>query len=100
MKKRHPGLASVVERNRPYDTFGWGVVFSDLTLENLRQWDPDRQTDQRAFNHWDDIELWFKGQSRPSGRPRLRRHRPAKRLNILQERCLSDWAWTWCSKPT
>jgi 2-polyprenyl-6-methoxyphenol hydroxylase-like FAD-dependent oxidoreductase len=30
----------VVERNRPYDTFGWGVVFSDQTLGNLRAADP------------------------------------------------------------
>ena len=26
----------VVERNRPYDTFGWGVVFSDATMENMQ----------------------------------------------------------------
>ncbi len=30
----------VVERNRPYDTFGWGVVFSDATMGNLREADP------------------------------------------------------------
>ncbi|GAI41038.1 unnamed protein product, partial [marine sediment metagenome] len=30
----------VVERNRPYDTFGWGVVFSDATMDNLKQADP------------------------------------------------------------
>ncbi len=28
---------TVVERNKPYDTFGWGVVFSDQTLDNMRQ---------------------------------------------------------------
>jgi len=28
MKKQHPAhQITVVERNRPYDTFGWGVVF-------------------------------------------------------------------------
>ena len=26
---------TVVERNRPYDTFGWGVVFSDATMDNM-----------------------------------------------------------------
>ncbi len=31
---------TVVERNRPYDTFGWGVVFSDQTLGNLADADP------------------------------------------------------------
>ena len=30
----------VVERNKPYDTFGWGVVFSDQTLGNLSVADP------------------------------------------------------------
>ena len=30
----------VVERNKPYDTFGWGVVLSDQTLDNLRAADP------------------------------------------------------------
>ena len=31
---------TVVERNRPFDTFGWGVVFSDATMQAMRQWDP------------------------------------------------------------
>ena len=31
---------TVVERNRPDDTFGWGVVFSDQTMDNLRSNDP------------------------------------------------------------
>jgi hypothetical protein len=41
MKQRNPAHeVSVVERNRPYDTFGWGVVFSDQTLGNLQAADP------------------------------------------------------------
>ncbi len=40
MKKQNPAHeVTVVERNRPYDTFGWGVVFSDQTLGNLRRAD-------------------------------------------------------------
>ena len=36
MKKQNPAHdITVVERNQPYDTFGWGVVFSDQTLGNL-----------------------------------------------------------------
>ena len=35
MKKLHPEhRVTVVERNRPYDTFGWGVVFSDATMDS------------------------------------------------------------------
>jgi anthraniloyl-CoA monooxygenase len=91
MKRRNPTLSvTVVERNRPFDTFGWGVVFSDQTLQNLKAADPESaQLIGDAFNHWDDIEVFFKGRSVRStghgfcgiGRKRL--------LNILQERCLA-----------
>ena len=38
MKRRDPAHdVMVLERNRPDDTFGWGVVFSDQTLDNLRR---------------------------------------------------------------
>ncbi len=89
MKQRNPAhRVRVVERNRPYDTFGWGVVLSDQTLANLHA--ADAQTAAQigeAFNHWDDIEVFFKGRSTRSsghgfcgiGRKRL--------LNILQSRC-------------
>ena len=41
MKKQNPAHdITVYERNRPYDTFGWGVVFSDETIENLASADP------------------------------------------------------------
>ena len=38
---------TVFERNKPDDTFGWGVVLSDETLENLATNDPrQRQIDR------------------------------------------------------
>ncbi|MFF3226860.1 bifunctional salicylyl-CoA 5-hydroxylase/oxidoreductase [Nocardia suismassiliense] len=79
---------TVVERNRPYDTFGWGVVFSDATMENMRVW--DRATADRiqsAFNHWDDIELRFKGRVLRSGGHGFVGIGRKKLLNILQARC-------------
>jgi anthraniloyl-CoA monooxygenase len=89
MKRRQPSLEiTVVERNRPFDTFGWGVVLSDQTLGNLRAADPETaQEIGDAFNHWDDIEVFYKGRSVRStghgfcgiGRKRL--------LNVLQARC-------------
>ncbi|MFC5429988.1 bifunctional salicylyl-CoA 5-hydroxylase/oxidoreductase [Paraburkholderia denitrificans] len=89
MKRRHPDYEiTVFERNRPYDTFGWGVVFSDQTLGNLRVADPESADEiLDAFNHWDDIEIHFRGRTIRSsghgfcgiGRKRL--------LNILQARC-------------
>lgn len=79
---------TVVERNRPYDTFGWGVVFSDATMDTMRRW--DRETAdaiEAAFAHWDDIEVRFKGRRIRSGGHGFvgigRKHL----LNILQRRC-------------
>ena len=88
-KQHQPALQiDVFERNPRGSTFGWGVVFSDGTLENLAR--SDQTSYQQIFstlNHWDDIEIFFKGHvSRSSGhgfcgiaRQRL--------LNILEERC-------------
>ena len=59
---------TVLERNRPNDTFGWGVVFSDQTLERMAKADPvtGRQIAD-DLNHWDDIEVHFKGEVHRSG---------------------------------
>jgi anthraniloyl-CoA monooxygenase len=75
------------ERNRPDDTFGWGVVFSDRTVENLMQNDAvSGAVIAHEFTHWDDIEVHIHGETVRSsghgfigiGRKRL--------LAILQER--------------
>jgi anthraniloyl-CoA monooxygenase len=57
MKLRDAGHeVLVVERNRPYDTFGWGVVLSDETLANLKAADPVSAAEiARHFVYWDDI---------------------------------------------
>jgi anthraniloyl-CoA monooxygenase len=54
----------VLERNRAADTFGWGVVFSDQTLEHLRAADePSYTAITDAFAHWDDIDIHVKGRT-------------------------------------
>jgi anthraniloyl-CoA monooxygenase len=79
---------TVVERNRPYDTFGWGVVFSDQTLGNLRVADPVTAGQiLDAFNHWDDIEIHIRGQSVRSGGHGFCGIGRKRLLNILQRRC-------------
>lgn len=91
MKKLHPTHdVEVIERNRPYDTFGWGVVFSDATMEAMKVWDRETATEiQSAFNHWDEIELLLKGRRiRTSGHGFVGIGRK-KLLNILQARCES-----------
>jgi len=88
MKRRAPDdEIVVVERNRPHDTFGWGVVLSDETLANLAASDPESaEAIRRAFVYWDDIAVFYRGTVTRSsghgfcgiGRKRL--------LDILQDR--------------
>ncbi|HUP08727.1 MAG TPA: bifunctional salicylyl-CoA 5-hydroxylase/oxidoreductase [Caldimonas sp.] len=78
----------VVERNRPYDTFGWGVVFSDQTLGNLQAADPPTAAEiLGAFNHWDDIEVNIRGHRIRSGGHGFCGIGRKRLLNILQRRC-------------
>ncbi len=90
MKRQDPSIqVTVVERNRPFDTFGWGVVLSDQTLANLQAADPDSaQLIGDAFNHWDDVEMFFKGRSVRSGGHGFCGIGRKRLLNILQDRCL------------
>jgi anthraniloyl-CoA monooxygenase len=63
LKKAWPAHdITVFERNRPDDTFGFGVVFSDQTLDTFAKYDAESYraiTDN--FAYWDDIEIHFKG---------------------------------------
>jgi len=89
MKKQDPRHdVTVVERNRPYDTFGWGVVFSDQTMETMRREDPaSAAAIADAFNHWDDIALEFKGETIRCGGHGFVGIGRKRLLNILQARC-------------
>ncbi len=81
-------VVRVVERNRPGDTFGWGVVFSDQTLDNLAAADPETARDiADSFNHWDDIDVHFKGRTITSGGHGFCGIGRKRLLNILQARC-------------
>ncbi|HEY0165263.1 MAG TPA: FAD-dependent monooxygenase, partial [Sphingomicrobium sp.] len=88
MKLRDPAHdVHVFERNPRGVTFGWGVVFSDQTLENIMANDPvSAEVIADEFAHWDDIDVHIRGQCIRSsghgfigiGRKRL--------LEILQDR--------------
>ena len=53
---------TVFERNRPDDTFGWGVVLSDETLDNLAVNDATSAAAIREhFAYWDDIAVIHQG---------------------------------------
>jgi anthraniloyl-CoA monooxygenase len=88
MKLRDPAHdIVVVERNKAGDTFGWGVVFSDQTLGNLRDNDPvSAATIAESFAHWDDIEVILGDHvERSSGHGFIGIGRK-RMLNILQDR--------------
>src|SRR5918911_2040205 len=63
LKKQRPSAdITVYERNRADDTFGFGVVFSDATLDNFEKHDlPSYRRITQEFAYWDDIAVHFKG---------------------------------------
>ncbi len=63
MKRSGPAHDVVVlERNHPGDTYGFGVVFSDATLEELAAADRESyDAITRSFHHWDDIDIHYRG---------------------------------------
>ena len=69
LKKADPTHEVVVlERNRPGDAFGWGVVFSEQTLGNLLAADPESYREIAGrFARWDDIDVHFRGAVITSG---------------------------------
>jgi anthraniloyl-CoA monooxygenase len=89
MKKADPAHdILVVERNRPDDTFGFGVVFSDATLDTFAEADRETHAEiTRNFAHWDDIDIHYRGEvltSTGHGFSGLSRQ---LLLDILRRRC-------------
>jgi anthraniloyl-CoA monooxygenase len=79
---------TILERNGPDDTFGWGVVFSGRTLANLRDADEGSHAEiTRAFEAWDNVDVVHGAEKISihgnsfSGIARL------QLLNLLQRRC-------------
>ena len=69
MKLRDPSHEiEIFERNAQDTTFGWGVVFSDLTVANITRSDPvSARTIMAELAHWDDIDVHFRGETITSG---------------------------------
>ena len=77
----------VQERNRPDDTFGWGVVFSDRTMEGFRAADaPTHEAITAGFHHWDDIDVHYRGTTTTTGGHGFCGISRKRLLNILQGR--------------
>jgi anthraniloyl-CoA monooxygenase len=64
LKKAQPASRiAIYERNRADDTFGFGVVFSDETLDIFRKYDAESHAAiLDNFAYWDDIAIHFKGE--------------------------------------
>jgi anthraniloyl-CoA monooxygenase len=87
MKANAGHEVTVLERNRPDDTFGWGVVFSDQTLENFHAADePTFRAITENFAHWDDIDVFVHGRRITSGGHGFSGIARKKLLQILQSR--------------
>src|SRR5688572_5856285 len=91
LKKAQPRHEiTILERHRPDDTFGFGVVFSDATMENLEAADPKTFEEiRRCFHHWDDIEIHYRGEALRSTGHGFSGISRAKLLNILAARAES-----------
>ncbi len=90
MKKAFPEASiEVFERNKPDDTFGWGVVFSDETLGGFEV--ADAQTYQAIldnFKYWDRIDTYFGGECTVSTGHGFCGMSRMKLLQIMHARCL------------
>jgi anthraniloyl-CoA monooxygenase len=88
LKKQRPGAdITVYERNRADDTFGFGVVFSDATLDNFEKHDlPSYRRITQEFAYWDDIAVHFRGTVHRVGGNGFCGCSRRKLLLILQER--------------
>ena len=89
MKKTDPSHEiTILERNLADVTWGWGVVFSDETLEGFREADEESyKRITNAFARWEAIDIYFKGKVIRSGGHVFYGIRRMKLLQILQDRC-------------
>jgi anthraniloyl-CoA monooxygenase len=78
---------TVYERNRPDDTFGFGVVFSDQTLDAFKAYDlATYERIRRRFAYWGDVDVVYKGKVMRSGGNGFCGCSRVALLNILQDR--------------
>jgi salicyloyl-CoA 5-hydroxylase len=92
LKRSRPDAEVVVfERNRPDDTFGFGVVLSDATLGAIDATDPVlSEALEKHGRHWDDIEVRVHGaRERVAGMGMAAVVRKTL-LNLLQERARAE----------
>lgn len=78
----------VFEQNQPDDTFGFGVVFSDDTLDEFLSRDPESyELISDEFAYWDDIIIRYKGEEVRCGGNGFAGCSRLNLLKVLQNRC-------------
>jgi len=90
LRKHEPShQVTVLERNGSADAYGWGVVFSEQTLDNLRLADAETYAAITAsFARWDDIDVHVKGATITSGGHGFSGIARRSLLEILQRRAV------------
>ncbi len=88
-KKARPDWSiDVYEQNAADDTFGFGVVFSDDTLDEFLSRDPESYDLIRdRFAYWDDVAIHYKGEEIRCGGNGFCGTSRMHLLRALQERC-------------
>jgi anthraniloyl-CoA monooxygenase len=101
MRRADPSVeVTVFERNRPDDTFGFGVVFSDRTLDVINQADPVlREALTTHGRHWDEIEVRLKGERLRCGGNGMASVVRKTLLRLLQDRATQAGAELRFSTP-
>ena len=89
LKKRQPTAEiDIYEQNKSDDTFGWGVVFSDETLGNFEEADPESFAKIReSFAYWTDIDTFYAGAKVTSTGHGFCGLARKQLLILLQDRC-------------
>ncbi len=90
MKKHNPAhQITVLERNGPQDVAGWGVVLSQQTVQDLLRADgASAEAILQACQHWNEIDIHFKGRLVRAGGHAFCGIARKRLLQILQQRCL------------
>jgi len=91
MKKAEPSHEIIVyERNKPNDTFGFGVVFSDETLSGFIDYDQGSYADiVDSFAYWDDIDVHYGGEVVRTGGNGFCGMSRQRLLEIFQKHCIA-----------
>jgi anthraniloyl-CoA monooxygenase len=83
-----PSAVTVLERDGPDDTFGWGIVFSDQTFDYLRESDrPSYEAITAACQRWDNVVIVHRGERISVGGNRFSGIARIRFLHVLHQRC-------------